>query len=406
MFPRAWRIATMGGVEVRVDPGLIVIALLIAWSFQGTFAVRFGAGPAIVMALAGAVLFFLSVLVHELGHALEARHRGIEVSAITLFLFGGVTEMHDDAPTPRAEFAIAAVGPFLSLVCSAAFGLLATVVDYWQWPAEVSAVFGLLGWLNLGLAVFNLVPGAPLDGGRVLRSLLWWITDDRARAQRGAAWAGQGFAVLVWAVAAQMLTQDSATGSAIWLFLVGWFLWNAARGERAVVTFNALVEGRLAGGLPVAATEPVRADISVSIQVDRMKVDGRSIAPVARDGEVVGAFVLEDVVDMHPQDQVFRLVEEVMRQGDDLPRIRASQPLLDLIEVLRGHPVVLVELADGPVTTLTAGQVREALATLRKTPSLATLPPPNVPPPGLPASLANRVGEDDTSSREGPHDKA
>jgi hypothetical protein len=121
-------------------------------------------GIAVAMAIAGAVLFFASILAHELAHAFEALHRGLEVHGITLFLFGGVTEMDARSESPRDEFVIAAVGPYVSLLCGAAFGLLATYAT-WLFPAglaqPVADVAGLLGWLNVLLAVFNLVPGAP-----------------------------------------------------------------------------------------------------------------------------------------------------------------------------------------------------------------------------------------------------
>jgi Zn-dependent protease len=172
MFSRAVRLVRIRGIDVRLDPTLVLIALLVGWTFGTRFATVHPLGTAITMAAAGATLFFVSILAHELAHAFEAMHRGIEVRGITLFLFGGVTEMDASSETPRDEFVIAAVGPYVSLLCGAAFGLLATYASWLFPPAfatPVADVAGLLGWLNVLLAVFNLVPGAPLDGGRVLR---------------------------------------------------------------------------------------------------------------------------------------------------------------------------------------------------------------------------------------------
>src|SRR4051794_18079946 len=190
---RGARLARIGGITVRADASWLIAVALVTWSFWDRFDNdrRFGGNAAFLMALAAAVLFFVSVLAHELAHALEARSRGVPVGGITLFLFGGATEMQVEARRPIDEFAFTAVGPFTSLTVGCLFGLLAVTADH-RGLAEAAEVFGVAGWLNVGLAAFNLLPGAPLDGGRIVRAVAWKLTGNRPRAVRIAARAGQG----------------------------------------------------------------------------------------------------------------------------------------------------------------------------------------------------------------------
>src|SRR5579884_3145352 len=182
----------IGGITVRAHPSWLVALALVTWSFWDRFDhdPRFTTTAALVMAVVTAALFFASVLAHELGHALEARFRRLPVGGITLFLFGGATEVPEGARRPLDEFVMVAVGPFVSLTLGCGFGLLATAADH-TGLRPLAEVAGVLGWLNVGLAVFNVLPGSPLDGGRMLRAVAWRVTGDRHRAGVIAARAGQ-----------------------------------------------------------------------------------------------------------------------------------------------------------------------------------------------------------------------
>lgn len=225
-FGAARTLFTLRGVPVRVDVSLLFMALLLALSFGPRFGRLLGdlGTPVVVICLAAsALLFFASILVHELGHAFTSLDRGIPVTGITLFALGGVTESAREADRASDEFVIVGIGPFLSLVLAGAFGLIYTAVASVR---PLAAVAGYLAWANLALAVFNVMPGYPLDGGRLLRSIIWRVTGSPHRATRIAARVGQVFAValIAWG-AADFLGYPFVVG--VGSFRFGGSLWNA-----------------------------------------------------------------------------------------------------------------------------------------------------------------------------------
>ena len=197
---RGFTLFRLRGVPVRIDLSWFIIAGLVAFTYGDRMATDIAAmrdaslAVIIVAATAAAILFFASLLAHELGHAFTSLDRDIPVLGITLFLLGGVTESKREARTARDEFVIVGIGPFISLVLAAVFGLLYTAVREVPAPA---AVLGYLAWTNLALAVFNVLPGYPLDGGRLLRSVLWMVTGRPHRSTMWAARVGQIFAAIL-----------------------------------------------------------------------------------------------------------------------------------------------------------------------------------------------------------------
>lgn len=281
MPSRTFRLATIRGIDVRMAPSWLLIAALIVWAYQRSFGDR-GAVVAVAMSAAIAVLFTISVLLHELAHALEARHRGIEVGGITLFLLGGATALHDPDRRAADEFAVAGVGPWSNVVLAAVFGLLSVYADSWDLTA-VAEVLGLLGWLNLGLAAFNLVPGAPLDGGRVLRAGVWAVTGDRHRSTVVAAWFGiaLGGGLVLWAL--WLVGLQANVWAGLWLGLIGAYVLRAARGE--------LARGRLAVWLTAFTAAQVAPPVEVA-----EPLDGHGERLVDEDLPVVAADASADVL--------------------------------------------------------------------------------------------------------------
>jgi Zn-dependent protease len=337
---RAIRVASVRGVEVRLDPSLLLLALLLVWLLSTRFQGAWGTLPGVAMAVATSVLFFVSILVHEVAHALEALHRDIEVDRITLLLFGGVTEMHSESQHPRDEFVIAAVGPYASLVCAAVFGLLGAGAGLVLPAGPAGAVLEvgrLLAYLNLLLAAFNLVPGAPLDGGRVLRAGLWWLTGDRIRAVRGAARSGQAFALVLVVFGVIEFTrglQVAAIGG-VWWLLIGVFLFSAARGELRRADMQALYLGRtvadVLGPGPLVIAGDQRLDL---VDPDASADDHLLITAPGATGEdpVVGWLDPGDLRAMHPTDRSVRTAGDLARPVKNLPVVTAGTSLETLVQ--------------------------------------------------------------------------
>ncbi|MFA9443949.1 site-2 protease family protein [Egicoccus sp. AB-alg6-2] len=370
MFSRAVRLTHVRGVEVRLDVSLLPFAALVAWFFAARFRDGNDLAVALLMAAVGCVLFIASILAHELAHALEARHRGLDVQRITLFLFGGVTEMRASSQTPRDEFVVAAVGPWISLVCGAAFGLLGTFAT-WVFAAPVAApiaeVAGLLAWVNVILAVFNLVPGAPLDGGRVLRAGLWWLLKDRRRALRIAARAGQVLAaalVLLGVRAVQVAGFEGLFGGLIWV-AVGVFLWSAARAEIRQSEVDALLDGRRTRDL----VGPLAPAVQLDDPLDGLAVvpPDRSLVPVLDGGHLVGVVAVREVDELHRSDRAVRRARDLLQRVDHLPRVGLDDDVRDLIDAFAGR-VHAVRLHDDgrDVAVVTEREVARALTSLRR----------------------------------------
>lgn len=216
------------GVEVRIDVSWLFIALLFGWSFYLQFQAQFDdLEPAsnVVLSTGSVIVFFASVLAHELSHSVMARRLGIPVEDITLFLFGGVTKTQMEASNPRDEFLVAIVGPLTSLVIAGILWVMLQVIQG-ATATPIHFAIGYIGWLNLLLGVFNLAPGMPLDGGRVLRSILWKTSGSLTGATRSAATAGKVLASALIGLGIVVVFSGDLSG--LWMAAIGWFLFQAA----------------------------------------------------------------------------------------------------------------------------------------------------------------------------------
>ncbi|HKN49356.1 MAG TPA: site-2 protease family protein, partial [Actinomycetota bacterium] len=295
MFSRARTFLRIGDIPVRADASWLVVLALLTWSFWTRFNLTYPAGTALVIAAIATAAFSLSVIAHEIAHALEARHRGVPVGGITMYLFGGATEVYsDEVRKPGDEFALTVVGPWTSIVAASAFGLIAYVSGRLgiQWVADLC---GELGWLNLLLGIFNLLPGAPLDGGRILAAIVWRITGDRWRAVRLAARAGRALGALVLAVGVLELFLGGFAGG-LWLALIGWFLVQAALAEEHQANLREGLSGVAAGEL-VAVPPMVDPDTLLSaVTSDQFYRDHRLESLLVGDGESPsGVLTMEDI---------------------------------------------------------------------------------------------------------------
>lgn len=246
MFGRTYTLFKMFGFAVRVDTSWLVIAVLITWSLAAMVFPHQVPGLSHaeywLMGIAGAFLLFASIVVHEFAHSLVARRSGLAMKGITLFIFGGVAEMEHEPPSAKAEFQMAIAGPLTSVIVGAIFFVLALAMRG-SWPAATVGVFIYLYWINWVLALFNMIPAFPLDGGRVLRSLLWHWKGNIWQATRIASTIGSGFGILLMAYGVFRLLVFGDFIGAVWMFLIGMFLRSVAQGSYQQLIVQRMLEG-------------------------------------------------------------------------------------------------------------------------------------------------------------------
>lgn len=299
----SFRLFRIAGIDIGVHYTWIFIFLLISWSLaQGFFPQLYPGWDTAtywITAVIAAVVLFASVLLHELAHSLVARSRGMSVNSITLFIFGGVSNLEGEPEKPKTEFTMAIVGPLTSLVLAGVFwGLAETVPDQ---DSPLAAVLGYLAIINLALAAFNLLPGFPLDGGRVFRSILWGTTGSLRKATNIAATTGRFFGWGLIGFGVFQLLGGNFLGG-LWIAFIGWFLSSAADSSAKEMTLREHL-----GGVQVKdvmnPTEVVDPDTTVDEVVSGIfrKHHGRAV-PVCRDGRLLGIVTVTDVREM-PRDK-------------------------------------------------------------------------------------------------------
>ncbi|HEY7471215.1 MAG TPA: M50 family metallopeptidase [Gemmatimonadota bacterium] len=343
----------LAGIRVTLDPSWFLIFLLLAWSLATGYlpqqlpdagsGVLWGLGVGLALALFG------SVLAHEFSHSLVARGRGVEVNEITLFIFGGAAKLRDEPRDAASEFLIAAAGPALSVALGAGFLFLAAGVEAAVSPA-IHAGLWWLGMINIALAVFNLMPGFPLDGGRILRAILWWRTRDFERATVGAARTGQVLAALLMGLGAVMVA-TTGNWSWLWEILIGWFLWSAATRSIRVARLKDAVGGISVRDVMTDRVPAIRADQNVRAGLMQASAVpwASELAVVERDGRLVGVVsqaALQDAVRDAPE----RTAGEVASAPDDHQLIAPDAPAADLVEKL-------AQLSDQLLLVVTDGKL-------------------------------------------------
>jgi Zn-dependent protease/CBS domain-containing protein len=333
------RLGTFRGISIGINWSLLGIFALI------TVALAFGRFPQahpdqptaayLVAGLATGLLFFASILAHELGHAVVAQRNGIPVEGITLWLFGGVARLGGEAPDPGAELRIAAVGPAVSVAVAGAAGAVAATLSALDAPELVVGAAVWLATINVILAVFNLVPAAPLDGGRILRALLWWRHGDPVRSAVTASRAGRLFGFVLVGLGLAEFALGAGVGG-LWLVLIGWFLLNAARAEESAATLRGTLGGLRMRDVMTPRPVLVPPETTVADLIDEYLLHHRySAYPVGRDpGRVEGLVTVASVravpVDRRDATTVRDVAVPVdqVRAGLDDP-VERSLPLLD-----------------------------------------------------------------------------
>lgn len=287
------------GFEISIDWSWLLIFFLVIYTlavgYFPTFYPEFTTTTNWAMGTIAALLLFASVLVHELSHSIIARRYGTQVKGITLFLFGGVSQTTDEPKSPKEEFWMAIAGPITSFLLAVFFYLLGGLGVVVGWSAPVVAVFSYLALINVLLGAFNLIPGFPLDGGRVLRSIIWSATNNLTKATRYASYFGQGFGYVLMGLGFLDILNRNLVGG-LWLIFIGWFLAGAARSSYQQVMMKQALSGVRVEQVMTTNVPAVPADLSIRQFVDDMLLKNEySCYPVVHGDEVLGVIGAEEV---------------------------------------------------------------------------------------------------------------
>ena len=318
MFGKRINLFKLLGFEVKIDLSWIIIAILIAWSLStGLFPLQFknlSTQAYWTMGVIGAIGLFLSIIFHEFSHSLMARKYGMPMKGITLFIFGGMAEMTDEPTSPKAEFMMAVVGPLSSIAIGLAFYLLLIMGKQVGWPKPVNGVLGYLAFINGLLAAFNIIPAFPLDGGRVLRSLLWGWKKNIRWATKLSSRIGTGFGILLIIFGFLNVLRGNFIGG-MWWFLIGMFLQGAAK-----MSYQQLVTRKALEGEKVSRfmkRNPVT--VSPSLTIDRLVDDyiyqhHFKMYPVVEDNDkLTGCVTTKEVKEVPRQEWTNKTVRDIAR---------------------------------------------------------------------------------------------
>ncbi|MFP4215448.1 MAG: site-2 protease family protein [Phycisphaerae bacterium] len=360
MFGKSIHLFTLFGFEVRIDLSWLIILVIVVWSLSaGVFPQQYptdefpqlGSWAYFGMGLAAAVGLFGSIVFHEMWHSLIARRFGLPMEGITLFLFGGVAQMDEEPPSPAAEFYMAIAGPIASVVVAG------VCLGLWQWgqaagwPVAVRGVLMWLGIINTALVVFNLIPGFPLDGGRVLRSILWKVWGDLRRATRAASRVGAGFGmVLIGLGIVELLIGGNVIG-AVWWILIGMFIRGAAKQGYQQVILRQLLHGDPVSKYMNPDPVTVSADTSLRQLVeDYVYHYHHKMYPVVNDGELVGCVTTRDVAEIPRGEWDDQLVEYIASDCSEQNTISPDADAMDALTQMSGSKASrLMVTSDGKI---------------------------------------------------------
>ena len=333
------KLGHISGIEIGLHYSWLIIALLISFSLASHFhSVRpdWSMGLTWTAAVLTSIFFFITLLLHELAHSIVAKSRGLRVRAITLFALGGVSQIESEASDAKSEFWIAIVGPLTSLVIGGLLiGLARLSGSGASEPASpVDAVLLWLGYINLALAAFNMIPGFPLDGGRVLRAIIWWITRNADKSTRAASQVGQvvAFLFILYGVFRFFV---GANFGGLWMAFIGWFLLDAARSSYMQVSIAAGLRDRHVADIMERDCPRVPAYLSIRDFVDeKLLHTRRACFLVMQDSQTVGLITAEEAKKVSRDRWEQSSVQSVMRPLNSLPAVAPETPVLKAMELM------------------------------------------------------------------------
>ncbi len=341
MFGNSYRLFRLLGFEVKVNPSWLIIVGLIVWSLaRGTFPHYFkdlSAATYWWMGVAGAIGLFLSIIAHELSHSLVARKFGLPIKGITLFIFGGVAEMNEEPPSAKSEFFMAIAGPLASIAIGILFFAFNFVTNTALFAKPIHGVVSYLGFINLILAGFNLLPAFPLDGGRVLRSGLWAWKDNLKWATRISSRIGSGFGIFLIAIGGITFFAGNIVGG-MWWALIGMFLLSASK-----MSYQQLLIRRELEGEPVSSfmrKDPVTVSPSITLEElvkNYIYKFHYKMFPVVRDSKLVGCVTTRQVKDIDQEEWSQRTVEELAIKCSNGNTISPEDDAVKALKIMKSN---------------------------------------------------------------------
>ncbi|PTN12191.1 site-2 protease family protein [Nitrosomonas aestuarii] len=348
MLESSLRIGAIAGIRIGVHYTWFIVFLLLSSVLAAYFRETHPewSGVAVVLtALVTTLMYFVSIVLHELGHSLVAIARGVQVRAITLFIFGGIAQTEKDADTAATEFYIAIAGPLVSFLLAGLFYLLK--LGFVSYSTIATEAFNWLATINLVLAVFNLIPGFPLDGGRVFRALVWRFTGDAAKGMQWAVLGGKLVAYGLMLIGALVGLQPGMLFNGIWLIGIGWFLFAAAEGSRRAYFSSQLAAHVLVGDVMQKQVPTITADMSILHWIDtQMLLTGQRFALVTEGGQIVGLITLNDAIQCPRAQWADTPVCEVMTTFERLYTVKPANSVLEVMEIMREQNINQVPVMD------------------------------------------------------------
>ena len=346
---RSFKVASIGGIDIFIDWTWLFAFVFFTWSLGAYYDSTFrgwGHGTAYLIGAVSTLLLFVTVLLHELGHSFTARSLGLPVSSIILYIFGGVSNLTSEPPSPRVEFLVTFAGPLTSLILAGIFYLLHAAVG--NGSSEVGAILGYLASVNLILAIFNLIPAFPLDGGRVFRSIVWGITGSMTRATRVATDVSRVFAYLFIGAGLLQAFGFGQFGSGLWLAFIGWFLLNSASAGAQQAAMEQLLRGVDVRDVMDAAPASIPPTTPVQSLVFDHLLDGshRAASVQDPDGTLLGLVTLSDLRHLPQGDWPSTSVSQIMTPAARLRTVTPEEDLQHAIGLLaanRYHQLPVVE---------------------------------------------------------------
>ena len=371
------RLGRVFGIEVGLHYSWFLIALLITMSLSAQFQENhkeWGPGTIWAVSILTALFFFAALLAHEMSHALVARSHGLATRAITLFALGGVAQIEKEPEDPKTEFWVGIVGPIASAVigCSSLVLAWATGWKIGATPSTpIEAMLVWLGYINLMLAAFNMIPGFPLDGGRILRAIIWWSTKDASRSTRLAARAGQFVALCFIALGIFRFFGGAGFGG-LWIAFIGWFLMQAAGASYANVTLTTDLKGIRVSDVMSRDCTPVDGNLNVQSFVEEYLLrSGRRCFVVEQNGAVEGLVTTHEIKELERARWPYTTLADIMRPLDQVHTVTPNTPVMEALERMGREdvnqlPVVSGKHLEGIVTRANVLQFLQTRAELTR----------------------------------------